>query len=274
MTRPNPALPIGIFDSGIGGLSVLDAIAARLPGEDLLYLGDTARLPYGTKSPETVARYAVQAAQHLVDRGVKMLVIACNTASAHAIPALSAAFPAIRVIGVIEPGAAAAVAAAPEGRIGVLATESTVSANAYLKAINALRGDADVRQQACSVFVALAEEGWIEGEVVESAARRYIEPILNHGRPRPEALVLGCTHFPLLRPTIAKIAGPGIAIVDSASTTAEAVAQALTDQDIEAPTPSGKVHFMATDSAPRFARVATIFLDRPVAPEDVEIVDL
>ncbi|MDD3446640.1 MAG: aspartate/glutamate racemase family protein, partial [Zavarzinia sp.] len=195
-------------------------------------------------------------------------------ASAHAIPALAAAFPKIEVIGVIEPGAAAAVAAAPAGRIGVLATESTVASSAYVRAIKDLQPNADVRQQACSVFVAMAEEGWTEGEVVEAAARRYIEPILNHGRPRPEALVLGCTHFPLLRPTIAKIAGPDIVLVDSASTAAEAVAKALADQMLEAPAHQGRVHFMATDSAPRFARVATIFLDRPVAPEDVEIVDL
>lgn len=274
MTSPSPALPIGIFDSGIGGLSVLDAIAHRLPNEDLLYLGDTARLPYGTKSPETVARYAVQAAGHLVERGVKLLVIACNTASAHAIPALSRAFPEIEVIGVIEPGAAAAVAAAPEGRIGVLATESTVASGAYDRAIHALRPAADVRQQACSVFVALAEEGWIGGEVVEAAARRYVEPLLNHGRPRPEALVLGCTHFPLLRETIAAVAGPDIALVDSASTAAEAVAAALEADGLGAADKPGRVKFMATDSASRFARVATIFLDRPVSPEDVEIVDL
>lgn len=274
MTDDLRALPIGIFDSGIGGLTVLDAIADRLPAEDLLYLGDTARLPYGTKSPETVARYAVQAAQHLVDRGVKMLVIACNTASAHAIPALSTAFPTIDVISVIEPGAAAAVAAAPQGRIGVLATESTVGSGAYVKAIKALSPGADVRQQACSVFVALAEEGWTAGDVVEAAARRYLEPILNHGRPRPEALVLGCTHFPLLRPAITAVAGPEVALVDSASTAAEAVAAALAAHGLAAGDRRGKVHFMATDSASRFARVATIFLDRPVQPEDVEIVDL
>ncbi|MFZ2871734.1 glutamate racemase [Zavarzinia sp.] len=274
MTSPSPTLPIGIFDSGIGGLSVLDAIAKRLPAEDLLYLGDTARLPYGTKSPETVARYAVQAAGHLVERGVKLLVIACNTASAHAIPALAAAFPDIEVISVIEPGAQAAVAAAPSGRIGVLATESTVASGAYDRAIHALNPGADVRQQACSVFVALAEEGWINGDAVEAAARRYIEPLLNHGRPRPEALVLGCTHFPLLRETIGAVAGPDIALVDSASTAAEAVAAALVADHLGAPSGQGRVKFMATDSASRFARVATIFLGRQVSPEDVEIVDL
>ncbi|PWR23793.1 glutamate racemase [Zavarzinia compransoris] len=274
MTDHLRALPIGIFDSGIGGLTVLDAIADRLPAEDLLYLGDTARLPYGTKSPETVARYAVQAAQHLVDRGVKMLVIACNTASAHAIPALSAAFPGVDVISVIEPGAAAAVAAAPSGRIGVLATESTVGSGAYVKAIKALAPDADIRQQACSVFVAMAEEGWTAGAAVEAAAHRYLEPILNHGRPKPEALVLGCTHFPLLRPAIAAVAGPEVTLVDSASTAAEAVAGALAAHGLAAGGRRGRVQFMATDSASRFARVATIFLDRPVKPEDVEIVDL
>ncbi|MFA5120638.1 glutamate racemase [Zavarzinia sp.] len=274
MTASPARLPIGIFDSGVGGLSVLDAIADRLPAENLLYLGDTARLPYGTKSPETVARYAVQAAGHLVERGVKMLVIACNTASAHAMPALRAAFPAIPVIGVIEPGAAAAVAAAPRGLIGVLATESTVGSGAYLKAIKDLRPDAEVRQQACTVFVAMAEEGWTEGEAVEAAARRYIEPILNHGRPRPEVLVLGCTHFPLLAQAIAAVAGPGVALVDSASTAAEAVEAALAAGDLAAPVGRGTVHFMATDSASRFGRVATIFLGRPVAPSDVEIVDL
>ena len=171
--------PIGIFDSGVGGLTVLRALRERLPAKSLLYLGDTARLPYGTKSPETIARYAVQAAGLLVERGIKLLVVACNTASAHALDALRDAYPDIEVTGVIEPGAEAACAASASGRIAVIATESTAKAGAYQHAIHRIRNDAEVVTQACSVFVALAEEGWLDGPVAEAAAQRYLAPLFD-----------------------------------------------------------------------------------------------
>lgn len=267
-------LPIGVFDSGVGGLTVLAAIHARSPAESILYLGDTARLPYGAKSPETVARYAVQAAGLLVARGVKMLVIACNTASAHALEPLRRAFPGLPVLGVVEPGAAAAAATSANGRIAVLATEATVRSGAYERAIRRLRPDAQVVGQPCSVFVALAEEGWTEGEAVDAAARRYLSPLLGGATP-PDTLMLGCTHFPILTEAIRKAAGPDVMLVDSASTAAEMVAAELERRGLETPGAApAELRFLATDGPERFARVAGHFLGRPVAADDVELVEL
>src|SRR6185436_14060874 len=210
--------PVGVFDSGVGGLTVLRALVANLPHEDFLYLGDTARLPYGTKSPATVARYSVRAAEGLAQRGIKALVVACNTASATALPALRERFPDLPVIGVIEPGARAACESSTSGRIAVLATEGTVQGGAYERAIQALRPDAQVTQVACQVFVALAEEGWSEGAAVDAVVQRY----LAHLDARVDTVVLGCTHFPLLADAIARQLGPTRRIVDSAATTARA----------------------------------------------------
>jgi glutamate racemase len=270
--------PIGIFDSGVGGLTVLRALRDRLPSESLLYLGDTARLPYGTKSPETIARYAVQAAGLLVERGIKLLVVACNTASAHALDALRDAYPDIEVTGVIEPGAEAACAASVSGRIAVIATESTAKAGAYQHAIHRIRSDAEVVTQACSVFVALAEEGWLDGPVAEAAARRYLAPLFDGARPRPDTLVLGCTHFPLLSPVLKAIVGPGVVLVDSAVTTAGVVAEMLERAGVgvatgnrSAPAP---IRLLATDAPDRFARVAANFLPFPITAAMVELVDL
>ncbi|WP_158046670.1 glutamate racemase [Skermanella pratensis] len=270
--------PIGIFDSGVGGLTVLRALRERLPTEQLLYLGDTARLPYGTKSPETIARYAVQAAGLLVERGIKLLVVACNTASAHALDALRDAYPGIEVTGVIEPGAEAACAASASGRIAVIATESTARAGAYEAAIRRIRGDAEVATRACSVFVALAEEGWLDGPVAEAAARRYLAPLFADPEPGfgPDTLVLGCTHFPLLRPVLETVVGPGVILVDSARTTADKVALMLDRAGVA----SRGTHFpaeirlLATDAPDRFARVAANFLPFPITPAMVELVDL
>jgi glutamate racemase len=269
-------LPVGVFDSGVGGLTVLTAVARRLPGESLLYLGDTARLPYGTKSPGTVARYAVQAAGLLVGRGVKLLVVACNTASAHALGALGQAFPTLPVVGVIEPGAAAACAASPSGRIAVIATEGTVAGRAYERAIAARRPEAQVVSRACGLFVGLAEEGWAAGPIAEAVAHRYLGPIFEAAPPaRPDCLVLGCTHFPLLVAAIRAVVGPEVAIVDSASTTAEAVAQRLACGGLAAaPGSIATVQLLATDAPDRFARVAASFLPTPVSPDRIELVDL
>jgi len=266
--------PIGVFDSGMGGLTVLKALRARLPNEDLVYLGDTARLPYGTKSAETVTAYALQATKHLMSHNIKMAVIACNTASAVAIGPLSKALAPLPVIGVVEPGAKAGVAATRNNHIAVIATESTVRGGAYLRAIHALAPEAHVVQEPCALFVALAEEGWVSGDVVEAAAKRYLTPLFT--RPeKPDTLVLGCTHFPALSSAIAAVAGKTVALVDSAATTAESVETALNEKSLTTPNKAkGKTRFLATDNAERFARVGGIFFGEMIAPEYVELVDI
>jgi glutamate racemase len=268
---PGLASPVGVFDSGVGGLTVLRALVAALPREDFLYLGDTARLPYGTKSPHTVARYSVRATEALVERGIKALVIACNTASASALPVLRDRFPNLPVIGVIEPGARAACEASESGRIAVLATEGTVSGGAYLNAILALRPEAHVTQVAAQIFVALAEEGWSEGPAVEAVTERY----LAHLDSRVDTVVLGCTHFPLLSGAIAKQVGPSRRVVDSAATTARATAEQLAARGMTSHAgQAGSVRLLATDSPERFARVGQRFLGTSIAAREVEIVDL
>jgi glutamate racemase len=265
--------PIGVFDSGIGGLTVLRALMRTLPQETYVYLGDTARLPYGTKSADTVTRYAVQCAQAVAKHDIKLLVVACNTASAVALPALEQSLAPIPVIGVIEPGAEAAVAAAPNGAIAVVATEGTVKGGAYVRAIHKRAPQARVTQQACPLFVALAEEGITDGPIAELVAQRYLEPLLGNGG-RPECLVLGCTHFPALAGVIARVAGPGIALVDSAATTAAAVANLLAERGLAHSGKAGPARFLATDSPERFARVAETFLGAKMGRDAVELVDL
>jgi glutamate racemase len=267
-------LPIGVFDSGIGGLTVLKALAERLPGEDFLYLGDTARLPYGTKTPATVERYALQAVADLVRRGVKAVVVACNTASAAALPALAVAHPQLPIIGVIEPGAAAAVAATLTGRIAVIATEGTVRGGAYQRAIHALRADAEVSATPATLFVALAEEGWTGGEVALATARRYLAPLFSHDASAPDVLVLGCTHFPPLVDAIREVVGQGVRIVDSAATTASALSQLIQDQNLTSTAGRGATHCLVTDGEDRFARVGPVFFGRVITPADIERVDL
>lgn len=271
--RPAATLPIGVFDSGVGGLTVLRALRTALPGESFLYLGDTARLPYGTKSAESVARYSVQAAEALVDEGVKLLVVACNTAASVALPAIAEGFPDLPVVGVLEPGAAAACAASRSGHIAVIATEGTVRGGAYERAILRRRPDATVVSVPCQLFVALAEEGWTDGDIAAAVARRYLEPLFARAAA-PDTLVLGCTHFPVLREPIAAVVGPGVTIVDSAITTAEAVAREIHERGLARPGPGGDVRFLATDGPERFARVGQRFLGVPVGAADVELVDL
>jgi glutamate racemase len=265
------ALPVGVFDSGVGGLTVLRALILAMPNEDFLYLGDTARLPYGTKSAQTVARYSVRAAEALIEQGIKALVVACNTASASALPALRERFPALPVIGVIEPGARAACASSASGRIAVLATEGTVRGGAYLEAILAIRPEAHVTQIAAQVFVALAEEGWSEGEAVEAITERY----LAHLDARVDTVVLGCTHFPLLTGAIAKQVGPSRKVVDSAATTARATAAELAARNLATTgTRPGQFRLLATDGPERFARVGARFLGSSIAERQVEAIDL
>jgi glutamate racemase len=260
----------------MGGLTVLRALLARLPLERFVYLGDTARLPYGTKSAETVQAYALQASRLLVSEGVKMVVIACNTASAVAVGPLTEALAPVPVIGVIEPGARAGVAATRNNFIAVIATEGTVKGGAYARAIAALRGDIRIVQQPCQVFVALAEEGWTDTRATHEAADHYLRPLFRGPSP-PDTLVLGCTHFPVLASAIRAIIGSSVTLVDSAETTALAVAEALEGEGLGSDGNAGgagATRFFATDSPERFARVGEIFLGRPIDALSVELVDL
>ena len=267
-------LPIGLFDSGIGGLTVFKAVRCNLPGEDILYLGDTARLPYGAKSPETVSRYTLQCAARLVAMGVKCLVVACNTMSAVGLPALRAAYPDLPVVGVVEPGATAACMASVTGRIAVIATESTVRGGAYAAAIRRMRPDAEVTSVPCPLFVPLVEEGWFEGDIPEGVASHYLSPLFS-ADPAPDCLVLGCTHYPLLEKTIRKVIGDSPRIVDSAATTAAALEKELAASGLAAPVGRlGKTRFFTTDDALRFARVGTSFLGEPVSLDAVAEIDL
>jgi len=269
-----PSLPIGVFDSGVGGLTVVAALRERLPAESILYLGDTARLPYGTKSPETVLRYTRKNVEFLLARGVKAVVVACNTASALALPHLAAELP---LWGVIEPGAARA-AAASAGRVGVIATESTIRSDAYAAALRRLRPELEVLSAACPLFVPLVEEGWTDDEIAEAVARRYLAPLLGAGI---DTLVLGCTHYPLLRPVLARVAGPEVALVDSASAVADRVARDLAEAGLAAPAaagpgarlglPRGELHACVTDTTERFARLAHQILDGDLTFELVDV---
>ncbi|MCE7998417.1 MAG: glutamate racemase [Rhodobiaceae bacterium] len=266
---------IGVFDSGMGGLTVLRALRDSLPQEDLVYLGDTARLPYGTKSADTVTAYALQATRQLLRHDVKMVVIACNTASAVAIQPLAKQHAPLPVIGVVEPGARAGVAATQTNRIGVLATESTVKGGAYARAISALAPDVQIRQQPCALFVALAEEGWGDDAIAEAAASRYLKPLFDDPGTAPDTLVLGCTHFPVLAPAISRVLGDGVTLVDSAATTAESVAAALAEHGLATNDRSnGTERFFATDAPERFARVGGLFFGSPIDATAVELVDL
>ena len=276
--RPAPGRPIGVFDSGVGGLTVLRALRSTLPGESFVYLGDTARLPYGTKSVHTVVRYALQAADVLVARDIKCLVVACNTASAAALPAMRLRYAGLPVIGVVEPGARAACAASASGRIAVLATESTVRGGAYQQAIARIRPDSRVWAIACGLFVALAEEGWVDGPIAAQVALRYLEPLRTDAATAVDTLVLGCTHFPVLKSVIAAAAGAGVEIVDSAATTAAAVYAELAQRSLLQGADAGgagapQLCFLATDGVERFASVGGRFLDAPLAADRVELVD-
>ncbi|MGC4027612.1 MAG: glutamate racemase [Steroidobacteraceae bacterium] len=275
MPRAVRDLPVGVFDSGVGGLTVLAALRARLPRENYLYLGDTARLPYGTKTAGTVERYALQAVEALVARGVKAVVVACNTASAAALPALRERFADLPVIGVIEPGAAAASAASRSGRIAVIATESTVRGGAYQRAIAALRPQAHVNAVAAGLFVALAEEGWLRGSIVEAVAQRYLEPLFADAREAPDTLVLGCTHFPPLLEAIRRVVGAEVAIVDSADTTARALQERLiADALLRGTSADGGTQFFVTDGVERFLRTGPVFLGAPIDAQAVGRLDL
>jgi glutamate racemase len=259
---------IGVFDSGLGGLTVLREISRALPLESLIYLGDSARLPYGTKSASTIVRYTREAAAHLLERDIKMLVIACNTATAAALGTMQQELD-IPVLGVIEPGAAAAVAAS-RGRIGVIATEGTIRSGAYRKALHAIDPGLEIREAACPLFVPLAEEGWANTRVCQEIAGIYLEPLLDE---KIDTLVLGCTHYPILRSTIRKVAGAKVKVIDSAEATAHAVARELRRLGIHSTRrPETRCRFLVTDDAVRFRRIAAEFLDYRI--ENLELVEL
>lgn len=265
--------PIGVFDSGVGGLTVLNALTGVLPEENFLYLGDTARLPYGAKTADTVRRYSAQCAARLVERNVKALVVACNTASAVALDVLAGALAPLPVIGVLEPGADAAVAASASGAIAVLATEGTIRGGAYERAIRRRRPASRVTSIACPLFVALAEEGLVAGPIVSAVIERYLAPLRASD---VDTVLLGCTHFPLLAAAIGEVLGPAYQLVDSAATTATAVAERLGRLGLLRAPGSGaaRTHFLATDGAERFARVGSLFYRRELPAGDVELVEL
>ncbi|HEV3511515.1 MAG TPA: glutamate racemase [Candidatus Sulfotelmatobacter sp.] len=264
---------IGVFDSGFGGLTVLKALLELIPGADYVYFGDTARLPYGSKSVETVARYAVEAAHYLESKGAQMLVIACNTATALALDRITTASH-VPVVGVVEPGAEAAASATRNRKIIVIGTEATVSSHAYRKALEA-RGLA-AREKACPLLVPLVEEGWVEHPVTEQVARIYLQEAFRDGFGEADTMVLGCTHYPLIKPLLHRVTPGHVSIVDSAESTARAVAGRLqqlvpaTEGEERRGVP--RLSFFATDSTDKFKRLGERFLGLPI--QDVQHVDL
>ncbi|MBK6750673.1 MAG: glutamate racemase [Acidobacteria bacterium] len=275
----NKTMPIGIFDSGVGGLTVYRALHNLLPNEHFIYLGDTARVPYGTKSMATVERYAIENSQFLASRGIKMLVVACNTASALALPKIRESI-GLEVVGVIGPGGRKAVELTKEkanARIGVIATEATVASNAYLEAIHRASDTAEVYQAGCPLFVPLAEENWTSEPETFSIAAKYLAKMNEF---KPDALVLGCTHYPILRDVIQQTVGENVKLVDSGEATAEEVATLLLEKDLANPNEVvGKRqlcddldHFYVTDAADRFGRVAERFLG--IKPSKLEAIEV
>ncbi|MGH7677678.1 MAG: glutamate racemase [Gemmatimonadaceae bacterium] len=258
--------PVGVFDSGIGGLTVVHEIMRQLPHESIVYFGDTARVPYGPKSPETVRRYSREISAFLRDQSVKAIVVACNTATAHALPMLRAEM-TVPVIGVVEPGARAAVRQSAGGHIGVIGTEGTIRSGAYKDAIRVLRPDVRVTARACPLFVPLVEEGWVDHAVTRQVALEYLQPLIDE---RISALVLGCTHYPLLKPLLCQVLGSGVALIDSAAETAAELGRVLSEAGLEAPpgvTPSRR--FISSDDPLQFLELGQRFLGDAI--ERVEV---
>ncbi len=256
--------PIGVFDSGIGGLTVVRQLRRLLPREDLVYLGDTARVPYGSKSPETVIRYACEDTRFLMRRGVKAVVVACNTASAWALETLTQRFD-VPVFGVILPGARAALKATRQGRIGILGTHATIRSMAYHKAILARDDTLHLYARACPLLVPLVEEGWVDHAVTRAVLRDYLRPLL---RRRIDTLVLGCTHYPLLKDAIARVAGRGVRLVDSAEACGAFVRERLAHLRLleTRRRRAGVIHAFVTDEVERFEMVAARYLGEPPGP--------
>jgi glutamate racemase len=252
----NPA-PIGVFDSGMGGLTVVRELMNQLPHESIIYFGDTARVPYGPKSPDTVLRYSREITSYLKGQGVKALVIACNTATAHALPALREEFD-MPIIGVIEPGARAAAAATKTKRVGVIGTAGTIKSGAYEKEILKLLPDAEVTAQACALFVPLVEEGWVDSEPTRAIARNYLAPLV---AANVDTLVLGCTHYPLMKTVIGNVVGREVRLIDSAQETARQTAEVLGENGLQNTTPNeARYRFIASDAPDTFLALGQRFL--------------
>lgn len=262
-------LAIGVFDSGMGGLTVLRALKEALPNESFIYLGDTARLPYGTKSPDTILAYAEQLARVLIERQIKALVIACNTATTAALPYLKRMLTDIPVIGVVEPGASAAVAATHNQRVLVLATQTTIASNAYQSLIKKDLPNADIKTRACSLLVALAEEGMVDNDIAEATFRHYLSDLQDE-----DTILLGCTHFPVFKALLQRLLPKGVTVVDSAIATSQALKEVLIRQHLL--NNSGRlpsIQYLVTDSAARFEAVGPIFLGMPLSLQSITLID-
>ena len=265
--KPNASNPIGVFDSGVGGLTVVRALMERLPFEDIHYFGDTARVPYGVKSVETIAHYTTQIAEFLLERQVKLLIIACNTMAAVSAQVVRDLSP-VPVLDVIDAGALAALAATRTRRIGVIGTPTTINSNAYALAIHQIEPEARIVSQACPLFVPLVEEGWLDHPVTRMTAQEYLRPVLAE---KVDTLVLGCTHYPLLKPLLAEVAGPTVALVDSAEAMAERTAALLTDMNLHNPARERpEYHYYVTDVPLRFQTIGERFLGRSLNNVHVE----
>ncbi|HNQ04035.1 MAG TPA: glutamate racemase [Thiobacillaceae bacterium] len=257
--RLDPCSPIGVFDSGVGGLTVVRALMERLPFESIHYFGDTARVPYGIKSVQTIAHYTTQITEFLLARQVKLLIIACNTMAAVSAQVVRDLSPA-PVLDVIEAGALTALSASQNLRIGVIGTPTTINSNAYARAIHAVEPRARLTSQACALFVPLVEEGWLEHPVTRLTAQEYLRPVLTEG---VDTLVLGCTHYPLIKPLLQDVTGPGVTLVDSADAMAERAAALLTDMNLHSPRHAApQYHYWITDVPLRFQAIGERFLGR------------
>jgi glutamate racemase len=261
-------MKIGVFDSGVGGLTVLKELLRKAPQAEYLYFGDTARLPYGSKSAETVAKYTISACKFLREHGAEMMVIACNTATSQALPQIAKAMD-VPVVGVVEPGAEAASTLSKSKKVAVIATAGTVGSHAYQRAL-AARG-VEGYEQACPLFVPLVEEGWVDHPVTEKVAHIYMDEVFRNGAKDTDVLVLGCTHYPLLRPVLRRVVPKHVEIVDSAEATAEAVARQLNAQPRTA-VPHTNLTFFATDSVEKFRKLGELFMEQRL--EDVQHVDI
>lgn len=261
---------IGVFDSGIGGLTVVAEIARQLPKEKIIYFGDTARLPYGPKSTETVIQFAIQDSEFLLRQNVKMIVIACNTASAAALGELRGRYD-VPVIGVVDPGALAAVSSTLNGKVGVIGTEGTIASHAYRESIQRLDSEIEITEQSCPLFVPLAEEGWTDREVTLVVAHEYLAPLRDAG---VDVVVLGCTHYPILKQTIQKVLGPAVRLIDSAEETARDVTQILAEFDIANDSGEEPTHgFFVSDVPHRFREQAERFLGAELPDVSVVTID-
>jgi glutamate racemase len=261
--------PIGIFDSGVGGLTVARAVMDRLPRESIIYFGDTARVPYGVKSPDTVARYAAQITRFLLARDVKLLIVACNTMAAVALPAIASLSP-VPVIEVIDAGARSALAATRTKRIGIIATPSTIASRAYERALTTLGGPGvQTASRACPLFVPLVEEGWLDHPATRLVAEEYLAPLLSEDL---DTLILGCTHYPLLAPLLSRVAGPGIRLQDSATAVAERAAALLAELGLGQMAGTPRHTFHVTDMPLKFREIGERFLGRPM--DDVRLEEL